>query len=215
MSSVSATSLSDIPSYESNTSLYAADEGTDEMVADFVTLLTAQLQYQDPLDPMENAEFTSQLAQFSMLNMQQETNDLLSELVSTSDEMTQGVEYIGKTVQVEGDKVPMTDGYGVISFNLSEGANVSVNVYNDNGDLLGTIESQYYDAGDANVTFYDDALGDSLLSYEVVVEDEGSAVTVTQYESGVVDNVVNGDSGVTLEMNGHDVTMDDILRVGA
>lgn len=45
---------------------------------DFIELLTAQAKYQDPLEPIDSTEYVSQLAQFSMLEQQVLTNELMS-----------------------------------------------------------------------------------------------------------------------------------------
>ena len=55
------------------------------MASDFETFLlmmTTQAQNQDPLEPMDSSEYASQLAQFSMVEQQVQTNDLLSSLDS-------------------------------------------------------------------------------------------------------------------------------------
>jgi flagellar basal-body rod modification protein FlgD len=57
---------------------------------DFLKLLVTQMQYQDPLQPMDNTQFVSQLAQFSSLEQMQN--------VANSSQMTQATGYIGKTV---------------------------------------------------------------------------------------------------------------------
>ncbi len=49
----------------------------------FLLMLTAQARNQDPLDPMDSAQYASQLAQFSMVEQQVQTNDLLSVLAAT------------------------------------------------------------------------------------------------------------------------------------
>jgi len=46
----------------------------------FLKMMTAQARYQDPLDPMDSSEYASQLAQFSMVEQQVMTNDLLDAL---------------------------------------------------------------------------------------------------------------------------------------
>ncbi len=83
--------------------------GQQQKLADnfdtFLTLLTAQLKNQDPLEPMKSNEFTQQLVQFSSIEQQMEGNKLLSQLVSSSgaEGVTAGVGYIGKTVSATGD----------------------------------------------------------------------------------------------------------------
>ncbi|MBM4013814.1 MAG: hypothetical protein FJ293_02480 [Planctomycetes bacterium] len=74
--------------------------GTD----DFFTLLTAQLRAQDPLNPVDDAQFQSQLAQYSQLEASTKTNDLLAtsvvlqESLAALQQMTQSASLIGKAV---------------------------------------------------------------------------------------------------------------------
>lgn len=56
----------------------AASDSTDYET--FLKMLTAQAQYQDPLEPMDSSEYAAQLAQFSMVEQQTETNEILSSL---------------------------------------------------------------------------------------------------------------------------------------
>lgn len=65
--------------------------------ADFLTLLVQQLQNQDPLNPVSNAEFATQLAQFSTVQGITELNQNLSNLLVLQD-LGQGANLIGKTV---------------------------------------------------------------------------------------------------------------------
>jgi flagellar basal-body rod modification protein FlgD len=74
---------------------------------DFLRLLVAQLKAQDPLNPMENTEFTAQLAQFSSLEQLSNVNENLKSLISyqTSTDNSQAVGFIGKTVNANGNLV--------------------------------------------------------------------------------------------------------------
>jgi len=78
----------------------------------FLTLLTTQLKYQDPLDPMDTAEFTNQLVQYSSVEQAIQTNEKLDSLLSmnVANLGAQAVSYIGKTVQVLGDVMPLEGG---------------------------------------------------------------------------------------------------------
>jgi flagellar basal-body rod modification protein FlgD len=68
-------------------------------IEDFLRILTTQLNYQDPLKPMDNTEFVAQLAQFTSLQENQQTNDKLDTLLNIQS-ATQSVGLIGKTVDV-------------------------------------------------------------------------------------------------------------------
>ncbi|WP_338446507.1 flagellar hook capping FlgD N-terminal domain-containing protein [Pelagerythrobacter marensis] len=66
---------------------------------DLLKIVLTQLTYQDPLKPMENFEFVSQLAQFSQIQQAQETNSALQTLV-TAQASSQAASLLGKTVDV-------------------------------------------------------------------------------------------------------------------
>jgi flagellar basal-body rod modification protein FlgD len=65
--------------------------------ADFLKLLTAQLQNQDPLNPVSNADFTAQLAQFSTLSGVQQLNTSTQQMLALQ-QVSQGATLVGKSV---------------------------------------------------------------------------------------------------------------------
>jgi flagellar basal-body rod modification protein FlgD len=77
----------------------------------FLTLLTAQLQNQDPLDPVDSSKFTDQLVQFSQVEQQIETNQQMKQLLANQNAAATGaaIGYIGRTAQVKGAVTPLTD----------------------------------------------------------------------------------------------------------
>lgn len=66
---------------------------------DFLRILTAQLQYQDPLEPMNNQEFIGQIAQFTQLEQTRQLNERIDSLVQLQ-ATTQSIGLIGKSVDV-------------------------------------------------------------------------------------------------------------------
>ncbi|WP_298859105.1 flagellar hook capping FlgD N-terminal domain-containing protein [uncultured Sulfitobacter sp.] len=80
----------------------------------FIKMLTTQAKYQDPLEPLDSSEYAAQLAQFSMVEQQVLSNDLLSALSSQLGTGTMGqmAEWIGMeartTAPVPFDKAPIT-----------------------------------------------------------------------------------------------------------
>jgi flagellar basal-body rod modification protein FlgD len=77
----------------------------------FLTLLTAQLQNQDPLDPVDSSKFTDQLVQFSQVEQQIETNDRISRLLESQAASSAGaaIGYIGRTAEVKGATTQLAD----------------------------------------------------------------------------------------------------------
>jgi len=109
---------------------------------DFLTLLVAQLANQDPLNPMENTDFTSQLAEFSSL--EQLTNisggiDSLAEGSARQDLMS-AVDFIGKDVRAEGESLSIEEGeISSMYFTLNEAAaEVHINIFDENGNIMRT-----------------------------------------------------------------------------
>lgn len=67
---------------------------------DFLNILITQLQFQDPLQPMDNAQFVAQLAQFSALEINSQESAEINTLLSFVS-ANQGINLIGKTVEVD------------------------------------------------------------------------------------------------------------------
>lgn len=78
--------------------------GTNSDYLTFLRMLTTQVQNQDPLNPMESTDFAAQLATFSGVEQQVQTNNLLSELLDNSytDQLGQYSDWIGRDVRTTG-----------------------------------------------------------------------------------------------------------------
>jgi len=100
---------------------------------DFLRLLTVQLRYQDPLNPLENTEFIAQMAQFSSLEQLQNMNDTLDEnnkaetQLQTAFNTNLATSLVGKKVEVPTSEVEI-DGTGVttLGYRLGEGAREAI-----------------------------------------------------------------------------------------
>jgi len=82
---------------------------------DFLKVLTTQLQYQDPLKPMDNDQFLAQMAQFSTLGLMQQQNDATNSLL-TIQSATQTVGLLGRSVQVNTSTGTQTGAVTTITF---------------------------------------------------------------------------------------------------
>lgn len=109
---------------------------------DFLTLLTTQLQNQDPLSPMDSSEFTNQLVQFSQVEQQIRTNSNLETLVTLQDLSLTSIAlgYIGMNVEVAGNEFQYEEGQGAYDFayTLPKGgaSSVEVSIYDDQNQLI-------------------------------------------------------------------------------
>lgn len=115
-----------MPSVSSSTLTALANSSTEAKIKaaytynQFLTLLTTQLQHQDPLDPMQSEEFTNQLVQFSQVEQAIIGNEKLDTLLSqtSNNQIGQSLGYIGKDVYYKGDTVynegqPLKIGYAI------------------------------------------------------------------------------------------------------
>lgn len=88
-------------------------------IEDFLRILVAQLNYQDPLKPMDNTEFVTQLAQFTSLQQTQDTNAKIADLLSVQ-ATTQSIGLLGKTVDVNSDGTAQSGVVQAVNFNNGE-----------------------------------------------------------------------------------------------
>lgn len=134
-----------------STGAYSTKTSSSQASADYETflkLLTVQLENQDPLNPADGTEFTSQLAQFSALEQQIQTNTYLEKLAAAQEESKhdEAMSYLGKDVLVPGENF-ILDTTGNIEFSYDvdqtiESANVVI--YNSAGEAVRefSVESQ-------------------------------------------------------------------------
>ena len=111
MSTVQST-LNNLPVYQADEKPESAKTGeksVDDLQTDFLSMLTTQLQNQDPLSPMENQDFTNQMAQFTSLEQQQSSISLLEQILEsqTTSQMNDAVSYIGRNVIAEVTQRPL------------------------------------------------------------------------------------------------------------
>src|ERR1700716_2820886 len=97
----------------------------------FLTLLTTQLQNQDPLDPLDTNQFTQQLVQFAGVEQQLRTNDQLTTLVSLQQtaQSTQALGFVGKPVAVDGSTTTMTKASATWDLSVPTDSNVKISIH--------------------------------------------------------------------------------------
>lgn len=105
----------------------------------FITLLTSQLQHQDPLNPTNTDTFTQELIQLSGVEQQLTTNQTLSSMNSDLTTITQanGLGYVGKSVTASGATSPLQSGAAKWDYTLNSSAQaVTLNVKDSNGNTV-------------------------------------------------------------------------------
>jgi flagellar basal-body rod modification protein FlgD len=102
------------------TSSSTAGNNTALTQNDFLNLLTTQMQYQDPMNPVSSTDFAAQLAQFASLQGVQQLNTSITQLL-TLQQVTQGANLIGKQISFTSG-ANSTPGSGVVnSVQISNG----------------------------------------------------------------------------------------------
>jgi len=190
---------------------------------DFLKLLIAQLQNQDPLQPMDNQQFATQLATFNSLGQLIDINQKLGTLQNSYAASNQfsATAMIGKEITSEGSTVNLpSDGSPKIGFQLgANAARTVVNLYNDAGVLVRQIDAGAQSAGERSVTWDGkDAFGQRLASgsyrFDITAIDaQGNKIAATGQLLGVVTGVKLSGSEPILEVGGLDVPLSSVTGV--
>ncbi|MEX5746693.1 flagellar hook assembly protein FlgD [Massilia sp. X63] len=199
----------------------------------FMTLLVTQLKNQDPLNPLDNAQVTSQLAQLSTVTGVNKLNATLESLKSSyqSAEAMQATNLIGHGVLVEGNKLALLEGQAILGVELASAADkVQVVITSaTTGKEVATIELGAQDAGVVPIAWDGVAdptkldadgkpvtLPNGAYTYKVVALRGGEALTDAKTLSfdSVASVTTNAKDGIKLNLPGKGVvTMADIKQV--
>jgi flagellar basal-body rod modification protein FlgD len=110
----------------------------------FLKMLTTQLQYQDPMQPMDSAQFTNQLVMYSQVEQQISQTEKLSQLISLqkTNQTQTSLSFIGMDVEVEGKEFTL-DGKPVdFSYTLDEDAdNAKLRILDSSGKVVQTLKA--------------------------------------------------------------------------
>jgi flagellar basal-body rod modification protein FlgD len=190
---------------------------------DFLTLLVAQLQHQDPLNPSESTEFTAQLAQFSSLEQLQNIDATLNgfEVYQSTLNNIQSSGFIGKTVTASGSMLAVDNGTpDPIRFDLANDADsVYVQIYDNYGAFVTDIRAGAMGAGEQQVTWdgrdaNGSAVTDGPYTFSVMaMNHDGTVVGSTSFTTGVVSGVDYKTGATNLLINGHEVPISSVIRV--
>lgn len=187
----------------------------------FMKLLTAQLRAQDPLSPLDTKDFTNQLVQFSGVEQQIKTNDLLSSLQTTMgfSAGSLAVSYLGKSATAETNAAGIVNGKATWNYDLANAAgSVTLNIYDSNNKLVKTIDG---DKTKGSHTFEWDGTttsGTKLTSgqYTMVVDaktSSGETMKATMTQKGLISNVDMSGSTPMVTINGALVALSAIKNV--
>jgi len=171
----------------------------------FLTLLTTQLRNQDPMNPLDNADLTMQLAQMSTVDGIERLNKLVQSLMESKD-LTDGTAMIGRGALVEGKGLGLTEAGAIGGFELSMPADkVTVTVLDANGKSVAKLEFSDVTAGSHNY-IWDGLTADGaeaaqgMYTVSVSATSGGASVIVNPLQFGPVTAVVRGPNGADLQL---------------
>ena len=176
----------------------------------FLKLLIAQMQNQDPLNPMDNSQVTSQMAQLSTVTGINKLNDLVSAL-SGSFSATQSLQaagMIGHGVLVPGNALTLAAGNAIAAVNLPQAVDqLTITIKDASG---ATVHSANLGAQAGGITTFQwdgtkdngSAAPDGQYTYAIQAVAAGQSVSTTALSYGKVSSVTLGAQGAQLNING-------------
>jgi flagellar basal-body rod modification protein FlgD len=196
-----------LPSASSSSAAAASNASTTLTESDFLTLLTTQLENQDPLNPQSPSDLAAELAQFSTASGVQSLNTTFG---TTSGVQAAGL--VGQNVAVAGNTLMLgSNGSAPGAFNLSAAASdVGLAITNSTGGVVAAVDLGAMGAGNQSFTWNGQGLSGSALpagNYSYTIKatsaSSGTTVTATPYAVVPVTSVaIGGQNGPMLDLGG-------------
>jgi flagellar basal-body rod modification protein FlgD len=170
----------------------------------FLKLLVAQLNNQDPMNPMDNAQMTSQIAQINTVSGINQVNDTLKGMSEqfASLQVLQGSSMLGRNVLIEGSKLSIQDGKAAGAVDLSAKAeSVKIEIVSPGGTVLDTLNLGALDTGRHSFTW--DASkysGTGSPSFRVVATTGGQNVASTAMVQDKVTSVGSENGAMLVQL---------------
>ena len=190
---------------------------------DFLKLLVAQLQAQDPLDPQSAEDFSAQLAQFSSLEQMTNVNTNLEQIQKFEQAVNNSslVNLIGKSIDAPGNRIDLNSGdVKTLNFSIADdAAQVEVEVFDSTGKKVTTLPLGNLEAGNNQAVWNGkDAEGKAVqpgaYTFQVNAETiNGEEVTAQTFVSGKITDVIFEEGGAKALINGQKISVSEISRV--
>ena len=204
------------PSLTGSTNVTSAPASGAQMTqADFLQLMTTQLQAQDPTKPMDNSQFASELAQFSQLSA---TQNIDTDLQTLSGNVSSGMQtsqvlnsanLVGRQVLVPSNALSYTGSGTAVSgaVNVTTAGDVQVSIENASGTVVQTMDLGAQQVGLSQFSWNgNDSNGNPVAvgTYSVSANNGGSSAALSTYVAGSVTGVGYGGSstGTYLQVAG-------------
>lgn len=175
----------------------------------FMTLLVTQMKNQDPLNPMDNAQVTSQMAQLSTVTGIDKLNATVESLIGSvqSGQSYQASGMIGHNVLVPGNKISSTGTGGPLGVDLPVGADkLTVTIKDSAGSTIRTLSLGAQSTGTASLNWDGFADNGSVAktgsyTYDVAATTAGQSVAASALNYAQVMSVSNSTSGIKLNLS--------------
>ena len=176
----------------------------DETAERFLKLLVTQIQNQDPLNPLDNHQVTTQMAQINTVNGIEKLNRTVAALGTqfASLQVMQGASLVGRDVTVPGDRLTIDDsGAGSGSFELSGAADkVKVEIVNGAGHVVDTLQLGAMGSGRQSFDWPATTQNTGELRFRIAATSGATAVTAHPLMRDRVEAVAADGDTLTLEL---------------
>ncbi len=187
----------------------------------FLTLLTTQLQNQNPLEPLDTNQFTQQLVEFASVEQSIQTNDNLEALrsLTTASTVTSAVSFVGKVVTASGDTTQLLNGTAAWSYTSpADSPEAKVTVTNSAGQVVFS-QDMALQAGTNTITWDGRRTDGSLApngTYRISIDAkdaDGKSIDVDTNIAGVVEAVDLTTAEPFLTVNGSNIKFSAVKSV--
>lgn len=215
-------SISSNTGVTAQTSASSATGSVDDAQSNFMKLLVAQMQNQDPMNPMDNAQMTSQMAQLNMVSGINQLNTTLSSALSSfqATQTMQASSLIGREVLVPSSTLQLSEGQAKMGADLAQSADsLKLTVLDGAGQALHSIDLGPQSAGLVQLdwdgaTDAGAAAADGRYSFKLEALRNGQSVTATALSAAQVGGVSLSNNSVRLSLPGMgDVALADVRQV--
>lgn len=223
MSTVDTNTVSSSLLTTMNPNATASQSSTAAAQDQFMKLLVTQMQNQDPLNPMDNAQVTSQLAQLSTVSGIEKMNATLQAMMSSyqASQSYQAASMIGHGVMVNGSTMNLSNGSALFGASLAANAdNVNITVVDSSGQTVYSYDAGAQQAGLLplqwdGTTDNGTPATDGAYSFRVTATSGGQPVSVQTLSYGQVASVASaGSQGVTLTVPGlGEINMGSVVQI--
>jgi flagellar basal-body rod modification protein FlgD len=214
--------ITPINSAPTSSSTAGSAAGVKATKDDFLKLLVTQMKYQDPMNPMDSAQMTSQIAQLNTVEGINQLNATVTSLQASlmASQSMQSASLIGKTILADGNSINLLNGSANLSIRLEGAAeSVVIDVMNASGRIIKSTDLGANAAGIKSFT-WDGSTNEGgtapngQYTFQVNAKKLNQAVAVTPLTQATVSGVELTSAGPQLSLNnGTNIAMSTIRGV--